>query len=55
MPKRYKIGTVEVLRVKRSGRRHYVNLPSDLVIAYAIKVGDVLKVEIKEGIRSEVT
>ena len=49
MERHYKIGTVEALKVKRSGRRFYVNLDADTVEAFGIEVGDLLKVEIKEG------
>jgi len=49
----YRIGTVETLKVKKSGRRFYVNLDADLVYAYGVRPGDILKVEIKEGIRPE--
>lgn len=43
-----RIGTVEMLKVKSSGRRLYVNLDADLVAAFDIEAGDLLKVEIKE-------
>ena len=43
-----RIGTVEMLKVKSSGRRLYMNLKRDLVDAYAIEAGQILKVEIKE-------
>ena len=49
----YKIGTVETLRVNRSGRRFYVNLDSFTVRAYGIEPGDILRVKIEEGIRPE--
>jgi len=49
--KTYKIGTVETLKVKKSGRRLYVNLDAETVDAFGIQVGDILRVEVKEGIR----
>ena len=52
MTEAYRIGTVEVLKVKKTGRRFYLNLDAETVEAYGIKVGDILKVEIKEGRRS---
>ena len=48
MGRTHRIGTVEMLKVKSSGRRLYVNLDADLVGAYGIQPGDILKVEIKE-------
>lgn len=48
-----KIGTVEMFRVNSSGRRLYVNLRAELCNAFGIKVGDLLKVEIKEKVRPE--
>ena len=48
MAKVHRIGTVEMLEVKSSGRRLYVNLDADLVNAFGIRKGDILKVEIKE-------
>lgn len=53
MGKAYRIGTVEALKVKRSGRRFYLNLDTVTVDAFGIQVGDVLKVAIKLGIRSD--
>ena len=43
-----RIGTVEVVKVKSSGRRLYVNLAAELIAAFGIQAGDLLKVEIKE-------
>ena len=54
MGKAYRIGTVEALKVKRTGRRFYLNLDAETVEAYGIEVGDILKVEIKQGIRPAV-
>lgn len=45
-----KIGTIEVFRVKSSGRKLYLTLPKELCIAYAIQKGDRLKVKIEEKI-----
>ena len=53
MTEAYRIGTVEVLKVKKTGRRFYLNLDAETVEAYGIEVGDILKVEIKEGRRTE--
>jgi len=52
LPRAYKIGTVEALKVKKTGRRLYLNLDAETVEAFGIEVGDILKVEIKEGRRS---
>jgi len=49
----YKIGTVELLRVKRSGRRLYVNLDRVMAEAFGIEPGHVLKIRILEGIKPE--
>lgn len=46
-----KIGTVELLKVKTTGRRLYVNLDKLLVDAYGIQRGDTLRVKIEELIR----
>ncbi len=51
MNKAYKIGTVEMLKVKKSGRRFYVNLDADTVEAFGIETGDTLRVEIASGIK----
>ena len=51
--KPYKIGTVEALKVKRTNRRHYLNLDAETVEAFGIEVGDILTVEIKEGRRPD--
>lgn len=53
MERRYRIGTVETLKVKKSGRRFYVNLDADTVLAFGIQVGDILEVELKKGHRVE--
>ena len=53
MERSYRIGTVETLKVKSSGRRFYMNLDADTVEAYGIEAGDLLKVEIKEGRKSK--
>jgi len=50
-----KIGTVEMLKVKSSGRRLYLNLYADLIAAFGIKAGDLLRVEIKEKVSPEET
>lgn len=50
--KTYKIGTVETLKVKKSGRRFYVNLDADTIVAFGIKTGDILKVKIEEGFKA---
>jgi len=47
----YKIGTVEMLKVKKTGRRLYVNLDRVLCEAFGIEPGHVLRVRILEGIR----
>lgn len=46
-----KIGIVSLYRVKTTGRRHYLTLDKIMVQNYDIKVGDVLKVEIKERVK----
>ena len=53
MVKAYKIGTVEALKVKRTGRRFYVNLGAETIECFGIEVGDILKVRIQEGVRPE--
>jgi len=53
MESRYRIGTVEALKVKKSGRRFYVNLDAETVEAFGIEVGDILEVEIKKGHKKE--
>lgn len=53
MTDREKIGTVEILKVRRSGRRVYVNLDPYTVRTYDIKAGDSLRVKIEEVIRAE--
>lgn len=42
-----KIGTVEILPVRRHARRYYLPLDKDLVDAFGLKVGDRLKVKIE--------
>ena len=49
--KPYKIGTVEALKVRKTGRRFYVNLDTFTVEAYGIEVGDILRVKIEEGVK----
>ena len=44
---------MEMLKVKSSGRRLYVNLDADLVAAFGISAGDLLKVEIKERVEPD--
>lgn len=51
--KTYKIGTVETFRVNKTGRRFYLNLAAFTVQAYGIEPGDLLKVELKEGVRPD--
>jgi len=51
MTEAYKIGTVETLRVCKTGRRFYVNLSAYTIQAFGIQAGDILKVEIKEGFK----
>ena len=53
MTRAYKIGTVEALKVKSTGRRFYLNLDAETVEAFGIEVGDILKVEIQEGRRPD--
>ncbi len=47
----YKIGTVETVKVRKTGRRYYVNLDRCTVEAYRIQVGDILRVKLEEGHR----
>jgi len=42
-----KIGTVEILSVRRHARRYYLPLKKDLVDAFGLNVGDRLKVKIE--------
>ena len=53
MGKAHRIGTVEMFKVKSSGRRLYLNLKAELVECFGIQKGDVLKVEIKERIEPD--
>ena len=53
MRRAQRIGTVEVVKVKSSGRRLYVNLDADFIAAFGIEAGDLLKVEIKEKVTPE--
>ena len=51
--KSYKIGTVEALKVRKTGRRFYVNVPTFTVQAYGIEAGDILRVKIEKGVKPE--
>ena len=53
MGKTHRIGTVEMLKVKSSGRRLYVNLAKELVDSFGIRKGDTLRVEIKERVEPD--
>ncbi|NVM24050.1 MAG: hypothetical protein HWN68_20005 [Desulfobacterales bacterium] len=46
-----KIGIVSLYRVKTTRRLHYITLDKIMVRNYDIKVGDVLKVDIKERVK----
>lgn len=46
-----KIGTVEIVEVKRSGRRTYVNLDGLTVNTFELKPGDRLRIRILEVFR----
>ena len=46
-----KIGVISLYEVKYSGRKHYIKLDRKTVDAYDIKIGDVLKVELKERVK----
>ena len=48
-----KIGMDELLEIKRSSRQTYVLLPGILVKTFDLEPGDIIKVRIKEVIRSE--
>jgi len=48
-----KIGTSEVIEVKRHARTLYLPLSGDLVRAFNIKKGDLLHVEIKGRVTAE--
>lgn len=48
-----KIGVVSLYEVRYSGRKHYIKLDRKTVTAYNIKIGDVLKVELKEKLTSQ--
>lgn len=41
-----KIGTIEIVPVRRSGRRYYLPLRKGVVDALGLKVGDRLEVQI---------
>ena len=47
----YKIGTVEMLKVKRTGRRFYMNLDTETCECFGIESGDTLRVKIIEGVK----
>lgn len=42
-----KIGTIEILSVRRSGSRFYLPLKRDLIDVYGLKLGDRLRVKIE--------
>lgn len=46
-----KIGTVEILAVRRHARRYYLPLSTDLIETYGLKIGDRLKVKIEGRIQ----
>ena len=48
-----KIGTTELLRVKGTGRRFYVNLSKVLCDSFDLEIGDVLRVVIKSVVKRE--
>ena len=52
MRESYKVGTVETVKVNKTGRRFYVNLDRYTVEAFGIQAGDILKVKIEEGSRA---
>jgi len=48
-----KIGTSEWIRIRASGHRLYLPLARDLINAFGLKKGDLLKVKIEEVQRVE--
>ena len=48
-----KIGTVEFITVKKHARQLYLPLKADIVDAFDIQKGDLLKVEIKGRVKRE--
>lgn len=46
-----KIGTTELLRIRTTGRRHYVNLSRALVDSFDLETGDILRVDIKSVVK----
>lgn len=46
-----KIGTVEILSVRHSGRRYYLPLKQDFITAFGLKTGDRLRVKIEGRIK----
>ena len=47
-----RIGTTELLKIKRHARGFYLKVPKELVDCFGLKIGDVLRVEIKTVMRS---
>ena len=48
-----KIGTTELLQVRSSGRRRYLNLSKVLCDSFDLETGDILRVEIKSVVKRE--
>lgn len=48
-----KIGTVEIVMIRSHARALYIPIPGDVVTAYELKKGDLLKVKIVEVRRVE--
>lgn len=46
-----RIGTVELLKIKRHARGYYLKLPKELVDSFGLEIGDILRVEIKSVVR----
>jgi len=45
-----KIGIVDIFRISKSGRTVYLKMDKKVLEAYDLKVGDKVKVEIKEKV-----
>jgi len=53
MPDIDKIGTVEFITVKKHARQLYLPLKADLIAAFDIRKGDLLKLKIEGRVKRE--
>ena len=53
MSKEIKVDSEELLRVRSHGRSLYMKIPGELASAFGLKLGDILRVEIKSLIKSK--